>query len=130
MASTIIPPGNFATLNLAGLDINGTSEAVHGTAVVSDYTQAYCQANYAGVPLQFAIVPKVTPPAGAVSNITVTFSSTAADGSVLPAFVEAYTLQGPPLPPPATHLAQLGNVVSGFAGKPATVDPGSGTVSF
>lgn len=130
MPSQTIPPtpGTIAKFAFAGLDAAGqVRQLLSLVATIDNYAAAYVAKVGPANPDQFAVVPKGIPAAGVITTVTVTLTGTALDGTVLPSQTAQVDIQGPPAPPPATHLS-IGT--AGVGSYPIPVDPGSATVTL
>ena len=131
MSTTSVPSGYIAVINtIQALDDAGTVRVLTAeTATIApDTTLAYIAKNGAGIML----VSRGTGiPQGGSAPITVTLSGVAADGATpLIDDVHSFSLQGPPLPPLASHFVASGPVVRDTIGVTLPADPGSVTISL
>ncbi len=131
MPTTPIPPGYIALLSsVQAVDDNGVPRTVTAeTATLApDSSLAYIAKNGSGLML----VSRGTGIAqGASVPVTVTLSGIGADGATpLIDDVYSFSLQGPPMPPLATHFTAAGPNVRDTIGVTLPADPGSDTISL
>jgi hypothetical protein len=126
---TSIPPGNVAFFKVQAQDDGGTSRAATAATVTLDRTDAGYIAP-TGEPGKLVFVSKPVP-AGTVTTVTATITAKNDRGADLPAYVMLFDVQGPPLPPAATHIAVTeGPFVRDTIGISVPPDPGTASVSF
>lgn len=125
MTNIQVANGGWASSHIRANDAQGNAQSLGTlTATIDNYAAAYVAKVAVG---QFGVVPKVMPPSGGFTTVTVTLHGTSVGGNPLPDVVQSYDLQGPAGAPQATTFfidstaAQVGN-------QPA--DPGSPTVSL
>ncbi len=119
-----LPVGGTAILGgIAGDDSSGNAESLTSlTATIDDTTDAYISHINSN---SLYVKDRGIQPAGTTKTVNVTLNAKSADGTVLPSVVVPFDLQGPPLPPQATHLVFNAPVLD----NPLLVaDPGVDTV--
>ncbi len=131
MPTTPVPNGYIAVISsVQALDDNGVPRILTSeTATLApDSSLAYIAKNGSGLML----VHRGTgiAPGGSVP-VTVTLSGVGADGTT-PLIDDVYSfgLQGPPLPPLATHFTAAGPNVRDTIGVTLPADPGADTISL
>lgn len=126
-SATITNPDDSVRVVLVGADGSEIQRTVTGTVTVSNYAAAYvAKSGTAYFVKPNASVFPIAP--GSSMVVTASFNCLDAAGTPLPPAVVDVILQGPPLPPVATHL----NITEGpTTGRfPVLSDPGSATINF
>lgn len=128
MPTTTVPPGYENSFRIDGKDDDSNVRAITGTAVISNTTASYL-AKVPGTTNQYCFVARAGTVIPAGSSIDVNVVVTASDdrGNALPPVTIPFSIPGPPLPPPATHV-----VVSASSTTQNTppADPGTDTISL
>lgn len=123
-----LPPGRFTVIGKDSGSPQIQRAVQNVTAKVSDYAHAYLSSDAAGAVVvnpRPAVFPS-TP--GSSLSLDVTINGQDVAGNPLPAEVVTVILQGPPLPPNATHFEVGGLVISNTIGT--LPDPGSDTIAI
>ncbi len=119
-----------AVFRIAGKDATEQTRAITGTIGVSDYAIAYI-AKVVPTADQFCI--KARPgavPAGVMAPVDVVVNASDDRGTPLPPQVFNFQIQGPALPPPATHVIISEGPFGVDSSYSAPPDPGSGTIGL
>lgn len=125
--NTVVPPDQIAIFGVFPVDASGTARAATGTIAIDDYMSAYVAKNAGG---QVVVVTRsgAIPAPGATKAVNVSISGNDAAGNALPVLTLGFDLQGPPLPPNATHFVTANMAVRDKIGYPVPGDPGSPSI--
>src|SRR5581483_10924355 len=95
--------GQYADVSLIAKGDSNDDESLESlTATIDNPTAAYVAAGSA--PGEFLVVPKLVPPAGQSVTVNVTLNGVNLAGNPITPLTLDFELDGPPLPPPATHV--------------------------
>ncbi len=134
MDTIVVPNDQIALFNMTALDAVGVERAATGTLTTSNPGVAYIAKMPPTIPpspSQYCCVSRAGAVAAGTSvDLTVTVNATNDRGVALPAFIVPFSVSGPPLPPPATHLSISGVLVRSKVGFDVPVDPGSDTIAL
>lgn len=129
--SNVIQIGGSALFRLDARDDSEQSRTVTGTVSTDDIGRTYvAKVPSTGNQYCLKIRPTAVVPAGGTMPVNVTVSAVDDRGVSLSPQVFPFVIQGPPLPPAATHvvISEGPFIVDGSYVAPA--DPGSGTISL
>lgn len=127
MPFRILPFGTISCVVDLGAKGDGNDdEALQSLTAQIDNTTVSQVAAGAGV-AEFVLSKKGEPAAGASVTVNVTCAGVNLRGDAITPLVLDFELQGPPLPPPATHLIVVG---ASLSSEPAPTDPGTDTVTL
>jgi len=122
--------GAGAVFRIAGKDDTEQYRAITGVISTSNPAVAYIAKVPSGQPDQFCIKSRPgSVAAGAMVPFVVTVNAIDDRGTALPPQVYNFQVQGPPLPPPATHVVMYEgpfDVDSSYV----IADPGTGTINL
>lgn len=123
-----ISNGAAALFRIAGKDDSQQYRFIGGTISTDDVAHSYV-AKVASTADQFCLKSRAgSVAAGAIVPVNVTVNAVDDRGTALPAQVFNFQLQGPPLPPAATHVVMYEGPIGVDSSYSAPVDPGSGTI--
>lgn len=119
-----IPYGQVATFRLDARDDNETSRPAHGSITVDNPAIAYMAIASNGT---YCLVPRGTLAAGATAPVSVLVDAINDRSEPLPGLTIPFQVEGPPLPPAATHLviSEGPTARSTDIGFPLPADPGA-----
>lgn len=127
---TTITPGGAAIFRINGTDDPGTYRAITGTISTNDFVRSYISK----VPAELnKFVLKARPgatAAGTTVPVNVTVNAVDDRGNALAPQVFNFEIQGPALPPPATHVIISEGPFTVDSTYVPPPDPGSDTISL
>lgn len=122
-----IPNGGAALFRIAGKDDTEQYRFIGGTISTDDFANSYIFK----VPMnqdRFGLKSRPgSVPAGTIAPVNVTVNAVDDRGVALPPQVFNFQIQGPPLPPAATHVVMYEGP-NGVDGSFSSIEPGSATI--